>query len=172
MATVPWNGDSVTIVKADKGAALSIRRTKQGDNPKLIFTPDQLESLYATLAGAEMPVLSNNFALYGKEKKANGSPKSIFAEITRQYESNGETREAGHAYTAKQLDKFVPVSFALVTKFQKVANGRNVPQPLLLCYATPYERTGGNTLDIKRVNVSERKVKPESDEPDITRRSK
>lgn len=169
MATVPWNGDSVTIVKADKGTALSIRRSKQGDNPKLMFTPDELESLYATLAGAEMPVLSQSFALYGKEKKADGNPKAIFANITREYEADGETREAGHAYEAKQLDKFVPVSFVIKTKFMKAKGGRNIPIPLLLCYATPYVRSEGEgALNIKRVTV--RKAKDEGDEPDIPRR--
>lgn len=165
MSTSPWNGKPLYLFLADERTTLDIRTAKEGDNPQGVFQPDQLEDLYATIAGSGRPMKSQNFVLYGEDKRDDGRPKAIPAAVKSKYfvkDAEGvktkEQRETNYAYTHEQLDKFVPVSFAVKTKFIQV-RGRNVPVPLFMAYATPYERTASEAAaGFQRVTVA--KVTP------------
>lgn len=149
--SIPWNGKPLTIFIAKDGN-LNIRAAKEGDNLAQVFECSQLEDLFATLAGSKMPVLAQNFVMYGTEKKPDGRALAVQAATQRPYTAkDGSERMANHAYSAKQLDSFVPVSFAVITKFLNI-RGRNIPQPLFLAYALPMERTPSqNALAFQRV---------------------
>lgn len=145
MSTTPWNGSAVAIVFADQRTVLSLRTAREGDNPAMVFetkgSKAQLEDLYATLAASKLPVKSSGFVLYGKNQGDNGRPKAIVSEHQQAYtDKEGNERKGNYAYSSKQLDEFVPLSFAIVTKWLKI-NGRSIPTPLFLAHATPYERT-------------------------------
>lgn len=177
MSTVQWSGKDIYLFLADDRTALDLRTAKEGDNPQGVFKPDQLEDLYATIAASGFPVKSQNFVLYGEERGDGGRPKAIPAAVKAKYfvkDSDGnktaEQRETNYAYTHEQIDKFVPVSFALKTKFIKVRGNRNVPVPLFMAYATPYERTASEqAAGFQRVTAA--KVAPTSQPETVARQT-
>lgn len=159
MSTTPWNGDAVAIVKSDEGAMLTIVRAKASHNPNMVFETmgenAQLESLFATLAGSKRPIRCTNFVMYGEERGDNGRPKAIVAKHRQKYDAkDGTEKEANYAYDPAQLDKFVPLSFAVVTKWIK-KDGRNIPVPLFMAHATPYERNRATQdMGFQRITVA------------------
>lgn len=146
MTTTPWDGKPVTIVFADQRTMLSIATTKPGDNPNMVFETRganaQLEDLYATLAASKLPIRAANIVLYGTKLGDNGKPLPVVAAQQSEYTANdGTTRKANYAFSSKQLDEFVPLSFIIKTKWMKKKGGGTFPAPLFMVYSTPFERT-------------------------------
>ena len=172
--TAPWNGKSVTIAYADERTAVTIRTTKDGDNKDMIFqVPQDLKHLYATLAGCGLPVKTSNVGLYGTERREDGSPKHIVASVKESFENaKGEKVTYGYAYSPKQMSEFEPLSFVMLTKWQKGKNGRNFPAPLFLAHATPYEKpSSAQPMGFKRIEVQDKADKAdEAEEAPIKRR--
>lgn len=138
--STPWNGKALSLVRKNE-VFLTVRAAKEGDNLTQVFETSQLADLFATAQGAQMPVLAENFVMYGKEKRDDGLAKAIQAADQRAYkDKDGNERMANHAYSATQVAKFEPVTFAVTMKFVKGKNGKSFPMPLFLAYALPLER--------------------------------
>lgn len=141
--TLPWNGRDLYLFLSEDKKALDLRTARDADAQSkngFVFKPSQLEQIFATIAGSGFPMKSQNFVMYGKEKR-EGWPIALIADIKKPYEREGKTLLGSHAYTQDQLNTFEPMAFVLKTKFIKRAGGRAIPAPLMLCYSTAFERT-------------------------------
>lgn len=158
--TFPWKNGPVSIF-VGKDKTLGIRAVKPGDKAEMIFKSDELESLYATLAGANMPVRSKHFVLMGKTDKG---VKAVPPEITNliRDRATGNEKEQNYAYVSEQLDNFVPQSFTLRARPGYMGD----PEPIFMVFDSAWERSATET--IQRVTV--RKAKEEPEEPVIPRR--
>lgn len=138
--TVPWNGRDLYLFLAEGKTVLDLRTARDGDNANGVFAAANLADLFATIADAPFAMKSQNFVMYGEEKN-EGKPVAIRPELTKPYEKEGKTFQGSFAYTHKQIASFKPVSFIVKTKFIPRKGGGFIPAPLLLCYATAFERT-------------------------------
>ncbi len=141
MSTLPWNGQNLYLFLAEGKTVLDIRTAREGDPANGVFKPSELADLFATAQDSGFGIKSQNFVLYGTEKRDDGRPLAIIADVKKPYQKDGKTLQGSHAYTAKQLANFAPVSFIVKTKFIPRKGGGNIPVPLFLAYATPFEKT-------------------------------
>lgn len=157
--TYPWKGGPVSIV-IGKDKCLDIRATRPGDKPEHIFKTDELEDLFATLAASNMPVRNKHFVLMGKPEKAGERPAAIRPEITQVSRlQGGKEKEYPYAYVSEQLEEFEPKSFTIRSR----PGYTGEPEPIFMAFATPWERSSGQTLQRVTGNA------PES-EPQLQRR--
>lgn len=154
--TFPWNGSPLAIfIGNDK--ALGIRETRPGDKPEHVFKLNELEDLFATLAASKRNVRCENFVMFGDVDPATQRAKPIIAAIPQ---TKGD-RSFAYAYTPKQVDSFVPLSFVV-----RARGGFRGIIPILMAYSTPWERRAGESIQ----RVTQYAVTP-AGEPALVRAS-
>lgn len=141
--TLPWNGRDLYLFLSEGKTVLDIRTAREGDPANGVFKASELADLFATAQESGFGIKSQNFVLYGEEKRDDGRPLAIVAEIKKPYQRDGKTLQGSFAYTSKQLQAFTPLSFVVKTKFIPRKGGGHIPTPLFLAYATPFEKTVG-----------------------------
>lgn len=152
--TLPWNGRDLYLFLSEGKTVLDIRAAREDDPANGVFKSTELADLFATAKESGFGIKSQNFVLYGTEKRDDGRPIAIIADVKKPYEKDGKTLQGQFAYTSKQLGAFVPVSFVIKTKFIPRKGGGHIPTPLFLAYATPFEKTEGEaTASFKRVSA-------------------
>jgi len=161
--TLPWNGRDLYLFLAEGKTVLDLRTAREGDKANGIFKATDLADLFETAKDSGFGIKSQNFVLYGTEKREDGRPLAIVAAIKKPYEKDGKTLQGSFAYSSAQLKAFTPVDFVIKTKFIPRKGGGHIPAPLFLAYATPFEKTEGESA-VGFVRKMAKSAEPPQDE--------